>query len=285
MIINVQSDTEGQRLDLFLTSYLKMSRQKVKQLIDSGCVSIVKQRCKASYVVQVGDCIHVMLPDDTSNPVAPVVYDPFFLYEDQDILVLNKPVGLVVHSDQPNVYSLVTLLQDHGVGLAAVDHERPGIVHRLDKMTEGLMVIAKTIAAFDVLKQQFQQREVVKYYYAVVKGNMVDDFLRIQQPIARHPSKRHLFRVHTNGKDAVSEVEVLKRFNTKTLCRVGIKTGRTHQIRVHLSSIGYPVLQDPDYGENRGGAGQLLQACLLQFKHPIFHQKMSFELSLSNRLK
>lgn len=213
-----------------------------------------------------------------------------FLYEDTHILVLNKPTGLVVHpgtkTEEP---TLVELLKKQQFTLSeGTEPGREGIVHRLDKFTEGLMVIAKTSEAHTHLAQQFHDKTVHKKYAAMVKGDVFHDHRELNFPIARHPSKRTLHTVVPTSfpgikREALSLLQVLKRYRTKTLVEVTPLTGRTHQIRVHLTHIGHPVLGDPLYGKPPGKA-QKLQAFYLAFTHPTTSVKMAFQLPLSKRL-
>ena len=205
------------------------------------------------------------------------------LYEDQDILVLNKPKGLLVHpgsgtGDEP---TLVDALRTYYPNISTVGDDpstRPGIVHRLDRDTEGVLVVAKTQHSFESLKNQFQNRNVHKRYYAIVHGKPVKDFWEIELPIGRHPKKRHLFRVTPEGKHALTRVWVVKRFGTTTLLDVEILTGRTHQIRVHLAHATFPVVGDPSYGKNAHLTGQKLQAYSLSFEHPTTGTHLTFKL-------
>lgn len=194
------------------------------------------------------------------------------LYEDDSLLVLNKPSGLIVHagdgtrSEETLFDQLVRYCPD--IGMIGDDRRRGGIVHRLDKNTEGLMVVTKTQVAFEHLKAQFQAHHIEKRYVAMVYGNPKDDEWEITYPIGRHPKKRHLFAVSPTGKPARTVVKVVKRFGTTTLLDLRIYTGRTHQIRVHLAHQRLPVVGDPCYGPNAHASGQKLQAYCLGFWHP-----------------
>lgn len=195
------------------------------------------------------------------------------LFEDSDLLVLNKPVGLLVHTGagvSPDEKTLADYLVAYCPSIIGVgeDAQRYGIVHRLDRDTEGVMVVAKTQAAFEDLKRQFQDHTVEKRYYALVYGNPPDDYWEVHLPIGRHPKKRHLFSVRQDGKPASTNITVLKRFGTTTLLDVEILTGRTHQIRVHLAHSRFPVVGDPTYSGHAHKGGQKLQAYCLGFRHP-----------------
>jgi len=215
------------------------------------------------------------------------------LYEDNDLLVVNKPSGLLTHPVSPSAQSesLVSVLQDRGTTLSDVAGDyRAGIVHRLDRFTDGLMVVAKTNDAHQELARQFKNREVTKKYYAMVYGNVQDDERIIEKTVGRHAHRR-MKMTTTNiasglEKTASTKIKVLRRYNTKTLLEVSPKTGRTHQIRVHLAAIGHAVLGDPLYGKRKPQTrGQLLQSFYLGFTHPTSGKALSFELPLSDRLK
>jgi 23S rRNA pseudouridine1911/1915/1917 synthase len=214
---------------------------------------------------------------------------PDLLYEDHELLIVNKPAGLLTHPSQSEKkeHSLATQLQSYCKTLSTVGgEERSGIVHRLDRDTEGLLIIAKDNETHQTIKEQFQNKTIEKHYYAIVKGNVIDDEFTINLPIARHPRHRVSFMVSkTNPKrrDAISIVKVIKRFGTKTLVDIQPLTGRTHQIRVHLSHFGYPLLGDPVYGKTSNTSGQLLQAYSLQLTHPKKHILMKFTLPISKR--
>lgn len=278
-IIKNQTDV---RLDVFLEGKLSHSRSKVQKLIKTGDILVNGSLVKPSYQLCETDQVYVNIDDH--EPKQNMIDESFkidYLYEDADILVLNKPSGMIVEGFQQSV--LTDYIERDNIQLN-VDLTRKGVVHRLDKHTEGVMVLAKSQQAHDALKQQFKNRLVVKKYYAVVSGNFMHDSYTVEKPIGRHPKKRQLFRVDLAGKHAVTHIQVVKRYNTKTLCSVEIETGRTHQIRVHLSYLGFPILKDPDYGKLKHAAGQLLQSYFLSFLHPCNQNLFSFELPLSSRL-
>ena len=220
--------------------------------------------------------------NNSSKSLAPVDY----LYEDDHIIVINKGIGWIVHkADSHQGITLCDQLIMDGVSLCGGDNnDRVGVIHRLDKMTEGVMMLTKSEAAYQGLAKQFKERTIQKEYIAMVHGDISDDYLKIDQPIRRHPKKRHLFQTHPAGKESLTEVYVVKRYNTKTLCKLYPKTGRTHQLRVHLSARGYPIVQDPYYGKKKHGEGQYLQATRLSFTHPIDQKRYSFEVPMSKRV-
>lgn len=208
------------------------------------------------------------------------------LYEDSELLVLNKPVGLLVHTGagvHPDEKTLADYLVAYCPSMIGVgeDAQRYGIVHRLDRDTEGVMVVAKTQTAFEHLKAQFQAHSIEKRYYALVYGSPRDDYWEISAPIGRHPKKRHLFAVQKDGKPAITKVTVLKRFGSTSLLDVEILTGRTHQIRVHLAHCRFPVVGDPTYSGHAHKGGQKLQAYCLGFVHPGTGVRMRFLVTKS----
>lgn len=215
-----------------------------------------------------------------------------FLFEDEEIVVLNKPAGLVVHSGEgvkePTLVD--ALIEYNPIFKQEEDTFRSGLVHRLDRMTEGLMVVAKTPHSLENLKEQFQNRTVTKYYFAWIRGCPKKTHFDIDQPIGRHGRFRYKQTVHTHigntAKEALTSVQVLAMYGTKSFCKIRAHTGRTHQIRVHLAHFGNPVMGDPLYSKKDEGSktGHLLQAAYLGFDHPKTQQRMTFQLGLSERM-
>lgn len=272
-------DENNVRLDIFLSRVLHCSRQFSQTLIKSG--SVIPRDLSASSRLVLGFKLTVL---DCSS-IKKVFKNDFLLsilYEDNDVLVINKPCNLLVHSyNDSGEFTLVDLLKNYQCSLSdGFLPERPGLVHRLDKATEGLMVIAKTNVAQDHLKTQFASRTIQKGYYAFVYGKINTDYLCIEKPLQRHG---HLWRVFNQGKHAKTEVFVIKRWSTKTLLYLKPLTGRTHQLRVHLFSVGFPIIGDPFYGKVKG-SGQLLQSSYLSFVHPSTNIRYSFSIPLSTRL-
>ena len=262
------------RLDFFLVHELKWPRKRIQHFVRQGEVLLNGRKAKNSSIVYEGDLVELSesFSDQYNKPKPKFKLD--FLYEDAELLVLNKPVGLTVHGGAGiSSVTLVDLLKDYTtLPIIEGNEERPGIVHRLDRDTQGLMVIAKTKDAYESLIAQFKEHQVEKGYYCFVKGDVAQDDFVIDKPIGRQQGSQRKMRVVADhdsiGKQAISRIQVMKRYKTKTLVKVTPRTGRTHQIRVHLEWAGYPVIGDPLYGDQVNRTGQQLQAYFLRFKHP-----------------
>ena len=283
------------RLDQFLSSsYGEFSRTYIKKLIKEGYVLVNGERVtKPSKRLKGGDKVTFFVPKPEPVEIKPEDIPIRIIYEDEHLAVVEKPCGLVVHPS-PGYTSgtLVNALLYHLKSLSSIGGvERPGIVHRLDRGTAGIMVVAKTDVAHRELTRQFSERKVDKFYKALVKGLVREDHGLIDAPIGRHPSQRKKFSVFSaSPKPAKTEFWVLKRFEKYeiTLLKVKIYTGRTHQIRVHLSSVGYPVLGDETYGFKRSSVPQkllelmgdchMLVAYKLGFRHPVSGERLKFEI-------
>lgn len=280
------SDT-GKRLDAYITENVNnLSRTAVKRLIEDGNVNVNDKIQKVSYKVQENDEINVVVPEAKELDIKAENIPIEIIYEDNDIIVVNKPKGLVVHPANGNwegtlVNAVMAICKDSLSGIGG--EIRPGIVHRLDKDTSGLLIIAKNDEAHLNMSNQIKDREVKKIYYALVRGVVSENEATINMPIARSTKDRKKMAVAKNGKEAITHFKVIERFNKYTLLEVKIDTGRTHQIRVHLSEIGHPVVGDEVYsnGKNEFGVkGQLLHAKSLDFKHPITGKHMHLEAEL-----
>ena len=274
------------RLDAFLAAQeeLGLSRSYVKKLIEDGHVSVTgKVAAKAGQIVRAGDEIRVGVPDPEPVSLAAEAIPLDVVYEDEDLVVVNKPRGLVVHPAVGHWSgTLVNALLDHVEDLEGIGGEmRPGIVHRLDKETTGLLVVAKNDTAHHSLSEQIRLRTVKREYWAIVHGSPKSESGRIEAPIGRHPGDRKRMAVNLkNGRDAVTSFKVLERFKAAyTLVSCRLETGRTHQIRVHMLYIGHPVVGDPVYGTRKAHLGmtaQALHARVLGFTHPRTGEWMEF---------
>lgn len=283
----VDKESIGERLDAYIASKLNsVSRTNVKRLIEEGNVTVNDKAQKVSYKVQENDEIYVEIPEAKELDIQAEDIPVEVVYEDSDIIVVNKPKGLVVHPANGNwdgtlVNAIMAICKDSLSGIGG--EIRPGIVHRLDKDTSGLLIIAKNDKAHLNMSEQIKNREVKKIYYALVRGVVPENEATINMPIGRSNKDRKKMAVTKDGKEAVTHFKVIERFQKYTLLEVKIDTGRTHQIRVHLSEIGYPVVGDEVYsnGKNEFGIrGQLLHAKSLDFKHPRTGEQMHLEAEL-----
>lgn len=279
----VKAEQEGMRLDVFLTEQMEGSRSYIQNLIKSGHVTVNDKSGKANMRLSEGLVIAVEVPEPESIEVLPEDIPIDYLYEDEHIIIINKPRGLVVHPGAGN-YSgtLVNALLYHCKDLSGINGEiRPGIVHRLDKDTSGVMMAAKNDAAHIGLAEQVKDHSAKRTYLALVQGNIVEEKGIIKAPIGRHPKDRmKMAVVFENSKDAVTHFKVLERYGYHTLVECSLETGRTHQIRVHFAHIGHPVVNDPFYGYRRMDfpiEGQALHSRTLDIVHPITKEAMHFE--------
>jgi len=286
----VEGDDAGKRLDVYLVgAFVKEhSRTFIRKLIDDGNVIVDGKTLNAHYIVQPGEEIAVSVPDAVPLNVSAERIPLDIVYEDQDVVVINKQVGLVVHPGPGNYTgTMVNALLYHCGGLSGIGGVmRPGIVHRLDKDTSGLIVAAKNDAAHKSLSEQFKLKEAGRVYHALVKGIVQYDNGVVEMPIGRDSFDRTKMDVtYESSKDAVTRYKVIKRFQDFTLLELTLETGRTHQIRVHLAHIGYPVLGDRTYGYPYGLKRQALHAKKLTFIHPRTGKSMTFEVDLPEDMK
>lgn len=277
---------EKKRLDRFLTEVQSdISRSYIQKLIEGGQVMVNQASARPSYKVKNGDHIEFTVPDPTPLEVMGENIPLDIVYEDKALLVINKPAGMVVHPG-PGHYSgtLVNALLHHCSDLAGIGGvERPGIVHRLDKDTSGLIVVAKTDVALQSLSQQFKDREIEKVYLALAVGTLKMRRGIISSSIGRHRANRKKMAPVAEGRSAQTRYELIEQFDGFCYLRLFPKTGRTHQIRVHLASIGHPILGDTLYGGKGKGiqiVRQALHAHSLQFEHPLTLETMSFQSPL-----
>lgn len=276
---------EEGRIDRYLATHLKdVSRSQVQQMIERNEVTVNGKNVKPSYLLESGDVINVSMAAPKPAEVAPEDIPLDIYYEDSDIIVVNKPSGMVVHPASGNYEgTLVNALMHHCHDLSGINGIiRAGIVHRIDKDTSGLLVACKNDFSHRNLSKQFEKKDVSRRYYAIVHGVIPHNYGKIDAPIGRSPVNRKLMAVVEGGKPAVTHFTVIERFKNYTLVELRLETGRTHQIRVHMKYIGYPVTGDPQYGPKKTIAehGQYLHAKTLGFKHPRTGQYMEWEAPL-----
>ena len=281
------ADVNNERLDSYISkSNLDLSRSMVQKLIKENRVFVNGKNEKESYKIKVNDNITIQIEEPKSSKLEAQDIPLDIIYEDNDIIVINKPKGMVVHPGNGNPdNTLVNAVLAHCKGsLSGIGGEiRPGIVHRIDKDTSGLIIVAKNDKSHINLSEQIKNHEVTKIYTALVKGNISEDEATIDMPIGRDKKDRKKMSVTREGKEAVSHIKVVKRYGNYTLIRVKIDTGRTHQIRVHMAKIGHPVVGDEVYssGKNEFGVkGQMLHSTILKFKHPISGKEIMLEAPL-----
>ena len=290
-IVSVSPEDIGQRLDRFLTTILSdLSRTTVQQLITNGSALVNGQKSKPGYMLRDGDEIQISSTATAADavPARPTAMHLDIVYEDQDLLVVNKPAGMVVHPAFGHYDdTLVNALLAYLPALQESDETmRPGIVHRLDKDTSGLIIVAKNARARAALLEQMQRHAIIKRYLALVDGNVALDQGSIDAPIGRDPRHRQQMAITAVGsREARTHFKVLERYARHTLLLLQLETGRTHQIRLHLKAIGHPVVGDPVYGSgnvfkraplNR----QFLHACQLSFTHPFSGEIIELEAPL-----
>ena len=270
------ADIAGERLDAFLArSVESLSRSSAQKLLEEGCVLRNGKPGKKNDKLNTGDEISVTIPEPKPVDIVPREIPLDIIYEDEDVLVINKPKGLVVHPAAGHQDDTLVngLLYAMGDDLSGINGElRPGIVHRIDKDTSGLLAVAKNDLAHTVLASQLKDHTMARTYECIVCGGMKDDSGTVDAPVGRHPTDRKKMCVNArNGRSAVTHWEVIKRYRGYTHVRCRLETGRTHQIRVHMAHIGHPILGDTVYGHKKpelGQVSQVLHAGALCFRHP-----------------
>ncbi|MGD9581570.1 MAG: RluA family pseudouridine synthase [Vampirovibrionia bacterium] len=291
--ITIEPDDSGQRLDIYLSEILEsFSRSRIQKLITDEMVTINNKKTKSSYKLRVNDVLQYSIPDDQPVNIEPENIPLEFVYEDDFLAIINKPADMLTHP-APGKYTgtLVNALLYHCKdSLSGINgYLRPGIIHRLDKDTTGLILVAKNDFAHKSLAKQLQDRTIDKYYLAVTAGNIKEDTGIINEPIARHPVKREKMAVIPDGREAITEWRVLERLKIATLVEAKLITGRTHQIRVHLSHIKHPILGDTVYSNAKPAKinlqGQALQAYKISFNHPENNERLTFKIDFNSDIK
>ena len=293
IVIHTAAEDVGERIDKFISTNADgISRSYASKLIEDGNVSINGKAVAKNYKIKGTETIEILLPEPVGLDIVPQNIPLDIVYEDNDLIVINKPQGMVVHPAAGNYDgTLVNALLYHcGDNLSAINGVvRPGIVHRLDKDTSGLLVVAKNNDAHLKLAEQLKERKAVRRYNAVLNGNIKNDSVTVNAPIGRHPTDRKKMCVSDrNAREAVTHINVLKRYGRYTLAECVLETGRTHQIRVHTAYIGHSVVGDPVYGIKKEAiktAGQLLHARTIGFKHPRTGEYMEFTSDLPDYFK
>ncbi len=293
MNIKINEENVGKRIDSFIPLIQKeISRSMVQKLIEQKNIKVNGKDTKHSYKLKLNDEIEITIPQAKEIDLKAQDIPLNVIYEDNDIIVINKPKGMVVHPANGNpdgtlVNAVMNLCKDSLSGIGG--EIRPGIVHRLDKDTSGAIIVAKNDKAHIALSEQLKNHEVKKTYLALVRGIIKENEATINMPIARSKKDRKKMDVDKDGKEAITHFKVLGRYKNKyTLLQINLETGRTHQIRVHLSHIGYPIIGDEVYsnGKNEWNvSGQCLHAWKLEFKHPITGKEISLEAEIPEYFK
>lgn len=287
--IKVNEEDKGLRIDLFLANSSDLSRSQIQKLIEEGRVLVNNETTVSRYKVNPGDFITAEYLEQTPTDIKPKDIALDIVYEDEDLIVINKPKGLVVHPAAGNYdNTLVNALLYHCKELSDINgYYRPGIVHRIDKDTSGLLVCAKNNAAHAALSAQLQDKTCFRKYYAIVNGIIDNNEGIINAPIGRSSKDRQKMEVtDKNSKEAITEFKVLQRLSGTCLVECELKTGRTHQIRVHMAFIKHPVLNDPKYSKKTiDETGQYLHAYYLSFIHPKTNERMEFVTDMPEYMK
>lgn len=286
MEFKVEEEDAGTRIDKYVSNLMEgKSRSFIQGMIEKGGVLVNGNIKKSNYTVRTGDVLYVTIPEPVEMSIKPEKIPLEILYEDADLVVVNKKQGMIVHPAS-GIYSgtLVNALLDHCTDLSGINGVlRPGIVHRIDKDTSGILVVAKNDNAHNILAHQLKEHSMTRVYYALVEGIVKQDEGIVDAPLGRHPVEKIKMAVVRDGRSAVTRYRVIKRYRTQTLVECVLETGRTHQIRVHMAHIGHPVVGDPVYGHKKQRfklEGQLLHAKKLGFIHPSTNEYVEFESPL-----
>ena len=288
----VLKEDEGTRIDKFIPlKFNNITRVAVQRMLENGNITVNQKKVKASYKISESDEIDIEEEEIKETSLQPEDIPLDIIYEDSDILVVNKQKGLVVHpgNGNPNGTLVNAVLSHCKDSLSGIGGEyRPGIVHRIDKDTSGLLIIAKNDNAHTNISEQIKNHEVKKTYVALVRGRIKENEATINMPIARSKNDRTKMAVDKNGKNAITHIKVLKKYKDYTFIEVNIETGRTHQIRVHMAQIGFPIVGDYIYSNGKnpfGVVGQMLHSMKLEFMHPVTNKKLELEASITEYFK
>lgn len=293
MKIIVDENSEGQRLDIFLSELMpELSRSKIQSTIKDGETLINNKKTKPSYLLKIGDIIEFTIPIPQEELIPQPEPIPLeIIWEDENMAVINKPSGMLTHPTTLEMSGTLVnaLLNKYGENLSDLNgNMRRGIVHRLDRNTSGLIMIAKNNKTHEFLVNEMKEKRFSKKYLAVVKGNIEKDEFEIKSPIGRHLTQPHKQCIREDGKDSLSIVKVIERLNGATLVEVTLITGRTHQIRVHMSSIGHPVFNDTLYGFGKTKIKteeQVLQSYKLEFTKPFSNERICLEIPKDDKIQ
>ncbi|NLV15827.1 MAG: RluA family pseudouridine synthase [Syntrophomonadaceae bacterium] len=284
--LRVDEENQGDRIDQYVSDQISfLSRTLVVQFIKNGDIKVEGKSVKASHRLRSGEEVVVIIPDPVQVMIEPQDIPLQIIYEDQDLVVIDKPQGMVVHPAAGNWDgTLVNALMFHIQDLSGINGEiRPGIVHRLDKDTSGLLVVAKNDNSHRSLAEQIKNHTVTREYMALVHGHINENQGKVEAPVGRNPRDRKKMAVVSGGRAAITWYRVVQRMEGYTLVRCRLETGRTHQIRVHMAFIGHPVVGDPLYGPRKNAWNldkQVLHAVHLAFEHPTTGQVLEFESPL-----
>jgi len=279
----VEEKDINKRLDVYISEKIEnLTRSRIQSIIDESCVLVNDKIARSSYKVKLLNEVFITIPEVKEMTAEPQKIDIEIIYEDEDLIIVNKPQGLVTHpSEGTKDGTLVNAILYHCKDLSGIGGVlRPGIVHRLDKDTSGLLMIAKNDFTHQELSKEIQSKEAKRFYKAIAIGNFKEDTGIVDKPIGRHPKDRKKMAIVKDGREAVTHWNILERFGDYTFVELELKTGRTHQIRVHLSSIGHGIIGDKEYGPDIkfpiNLKGQLLHAYKLILRHPRTNEVLEF---------
>ena len=285
LVLNVELTDSQQRVDVFVSQNSNLTRSHVKKMCDDGAVFVNDGQVKSNKLIKSGDVVKIIISEPKNSDIMPHNIPIDIIYQDEDLAVINKPQGLTVHAGAgTGEQTLVNALLYHLDSLSGINGVvRPGIVHRIDKNTSGLLVVAKNDLSHTILSKQLQDKTCHRIYWALLEGVVKIDSGIIDTYISRSDKDRKKMSVSISGRRAITHYKVVKRFKEYTLCEFSLKTGRTHQIRVHAKHIGHPVVGDKEYGyknQKFNLNGQLLHAKTLEFVHPKTNSLVSFSCPL-----